>query len=450
MSATLTYNGTVLSERVTDTSSGATYTNSYTANIPSLVAGAAAYVGFGGGTGGATVTQDLRSWTYAVESSGKAATPTFSPAGGTYSSEQSVKLSSASSGTVICYNTTGAPKTNGSNGCSSGTPYTGPITVSASETLYAVAGGSGYGNSPIGSAKFVIGSSEPTQAVTPKFTPAAGTYTGSQNVYLSSSTSGSVICYDTTGNPATNGSNGCASGTLYTGPVTVASNETLYAVAGGSGYTSSSVASANYVIQSAAPPSSSSAVINFPSGFGSHPSTLFLNNNTAYAGSSIQLTDTAGHHADNVWFETPVNEQAFTTTFNFHFNCSVDASDCGDGLGFMMICACSGNPTWNPSDGKPGYTYSGFSSGQFSWSQCVSPFSGSGCPTYNSMLVKFDLYNNQTNLPGANITGFYVDGEYPQAPYNLNTICLVPALTCRAGTNSAPLSRTTALRLWSR
>ena len=70
MKATLTYNGTVLMETVTDTVTGATYSNSYTANIPALVGGNTALVGFGGSTGGASVTQNIQSWTYTVESPG--------------------------------------------------------------------------------------------------------------------------------------------------------------------------------------------------------------------------------------------------------------------------------------------------------------------------------------------------------------------------------------------
>src|SRR5260370_26025 len=74
--------------------------------------------------------------------------------------------------------------------------------------------------------------------------------------------------------------------------------------------------------------------------------------------------------------------------------CPSSGLQCGDGFGFEMICACkTGNPVYNPP-GRPGYTFSGFSGGQFSWSMCVSPFTGSACPFYNSILVKFDLYNN--------------------------------------------------------
>ncbi len=67
MKATLTYNGSVLMETVTDTVTGATYRNSYSANIPELVGGGTAFVGFGGSTGKDYVTQEIRSWTYTVE-----------------------------------------------------------------------------------------------------------------------------------------------------------------------------------------------------------------------------------------------------------------------------------------------------------------------------------------------------------------------------------------------
>ena len=86
-----------------------------------------------------------------------------------------------------------------------------------------------------------------TAASIPTFTPSAGVYSSAQSVAIST-TQGSVICYNTTGAPATNGSTGCAAGTLYAGAVPVSSSETIYAVAGGTGYADSSVASAAYTI----------------------------------------------------------------------------------------------------------------------------------------------------------------------------------------------------------
>lgn len=76
-----------------------------------------------------------------------------------------------------------------------------------------------------------------TATAQPVFSPAAGSYSGSQSVTISSSTSGSYICYTllaTTPSvfPQTNNFGGCNQGTLYTGPLTVPSTQTLYAMAG--------------------------------------------------------------------------------------------------------------------------------------------------------------------------------------------------------------------------
>lgn len=86
----------------------------------------------------------------------QANTPTFSPVADTYSITQSVAISSTSSGAIICYNTTGSPVTNGTTGCTTGTLYSGSISVTSSETIYAVAGGTGYLDSSVGSAAYTI------------------------------------------------------------------------------------------------------------------------------------------------------------------------------------------------------------------------------------------------------------------------------------------------------
>jgi hypothetical protein len=60
--ATLTYDGSSLSETIQDTSTGATFTASYAVNIVALVGSTAAYVGFTGGSGDSTAVQDIESW----------------------------------------------------------------------------------------------------------------------------------------------------------------------------------------------------------------------------------------------------------------------------------------------------------------------------------------------------------------------------------------------------
>jgi hypothetical protein len=79
-----------------------------------------------------------------------AATPTFSPAGGAYAGSQSVTISDQTSGATIYYTTNGATPT------TSSTVYTGPIPVSATETIQAIATATGYASSATASATFTI------------------------------------------------------------------------------------------------------------------------------------------------------------------------------------------------------------------------------------------------------------------------------------------------------
>lgn len=79
-----------------------------------------------------------------------AATPTFNPPAGTYPSAQTVTLSDATPDATIYYTTNGAAPTTGSSVSS------GPITVSSSETIKAMATASGYSNSAIASATYTI------------------------------------------------------------------------------------------------------------------------------------------------------------------------------------------------------------------------------------------------------------------------------------------------------
>lgn len=69
MQAQLLYDGYFLHVTITDTTTNASFTQSYAANIQGLygqgaVGSPTAYVGFTGGTGGLTATQQILSWTY--------------------------------------------------------------------------------------------------------------------------------------------------------------------------------------------------------------------------------------------------------------------------------------------------------------------------------------------------------------------------------------------------
>jgi hypothetical protein len=85
----------------------------------------------------------------------KVATPTFNPAGGTYSSSQVVSLSCTTSGATIRYTT------DGSEPNSSSTAYSGTISVSSSITIRAKAFMNGLEDSDNAVAIFVINSAIP-------------------------------------------------------------------------------------------------------------------------------------------------------------------------------------------------------------------------------------------------------------------------------------------------
>lgn len=78
------------------------------------------------------------------------AQPTFSPVANTYATAQTVTISDATPGVAIYYTTDGTTPT------TSSTLYTGPITMTATETVKAIAVFPGYDNSPIGSAVYTI------------------------------------------------------------------------------------------------------------------------------------------------------------------------------------------------------------------------------------------------------------------------------------------------------
>jgi hypothetical protein len=102
-----------------------------------------------------------------------AATPTFSPVGGTYATAQTVTISTTTPSPTIYYTTDGTTPTTGSP------VYTAPITVGSSETVQAIATASGYSQSAVGSATYTIA---PAAAFTYYIGPRAGIDTNPDGV----------------------------------------------------------------------------------------------------------------------------------------------------------------------------------------------------------------------------------------------------------------------------
>ena len=366
--AQLSYNGTTLTLTLTDTTTPAdTFTTSWTVNIPTAVGGNTAYAGFTGGTGGLTATQNILTWTYSTGTAlTPAATPTFSPVAGTYTGSQSVTISDATPGSTIYYTL------NGSTPNTSSTQFTTtPITVAASETINAIATATGFAQSAVGTAAYVI--SAPTPAATPVITPATGSYTGTQTVTITDSTAGSTIYYTIDGSAPTNGS------TLYGGPFMVAATTTVSAIALAPGFANSAPAMSVITIQAA---SGGATAINLNSGFSA--SGMQFNGSAVLSGTAVQLTNTTGSQAGSAYWATPVNVQTFVNDFTFQLT-----TPNADGFTFILQ--------------NTGVTAVGGIGGGLG-------SSGVG----KSVAVKFDLFSNAGE--GNNSTGLYTGGAAPTLP----------------------------------
>ena len=169
--------------------------------------------------------------------SGPCAAPTFSPAAGSYSSAQSVTISTTTGGATIRYTTNGTIPSS-----TVGTVYSSAVAISANTTLQAIAYESGYTNSTVASGVYAI------QCAAPTFNPGAGTYTTSTSITISTTTGGASIRYTTNGTTPSS-----TVGTVYSSAVSLTSTSTLQAIAYETGLTNSAVASGVYTIQCAAP-----------------------------------------------------------------------------------------------------------------------------------------------------------------------------------------------------
>ena len=160
------------------------------------------------------------------------AAPEFSPGPGTYTSEQDITITTATTGATIRYSTNGSTPTE-----TSGTVYTVPVHLSESVTLKAIAFRTGWTTSPVTSGEYAIG----LTVTAPEFSVAPGTYASAKDVAITTVTTGATIRYTTDGSTPTD-----AVGTLYTAPVNVARSLTLKAVAYRVGWTTSSVTTGEY------------------------------------------------------------------------------------------------------------------------------------------------------------------------------------------------------------
>jgi len=237
------------------------------------------------------------------------AVPVISPSGSTFTGSQIVTITDITAGASIYYTTNSTTPTANSR------LYAGPIKVTASETITAIASATGYLQGAPVSATFY----STANAADPVFSLAAGGYSGAQSLTITAAT-GSTLYYTVDGSTPTTAS------TIYIGPISVSVSETVQAIATTPGLLPSSVMSAAYTITPA-------YSFDFSQGFTQAASSgqMQFNGSTDLDDFRLQLTNGGVNEAGSAFYTTPVNIQSFTTDFTFQLSNAV-----GDGVTFTI------------------------------------------------------------------------------------------------------------------
>lgn len=295
-----------------------------------------------------------------------AAAPVITPNGGTFSSTQSVTLSSSTASSSIYYTLDSSTPT------STSTLYTGPISISTNTTLKAIASAPNYLQSPVSSAVFTFD----TQTPSVTFSPDSGTYTSAQTVTLSDTDTKAEIHYTTDGTPPG------PSSPVYSTPIQVSKSETISAIAMDSTKQDSAVATANYVIQDG-------NSVDFSQGFSTTPGLTLNGSTVATNDTRLQLTNGGLNQAGSLFWSQPIGIQAFTTTFEFQISGDAQAN------GFTF-CIQNDPRGVNALGGD----FSGLGYGGIT----------------KSVAVKFNFYD-ALGTGDSNSTGIYTGGQAPTTPF---------------------------------
>lgn len=226
---------------------------------------------------GQSLTLKARAWKSGLASSNvqantytlTVATPTMSPAPGTYDLPQNVTLACSVAGATIRYTTDGTEPTGAS------AIYSTPVAIGSTATLKAKAFKSGWTDSAVGAGVYTM------KVGRPAFSPGTAAYTGAQTVTVSTVTPGATIHYTTNGLEPSTSDPSVTSGQT----VAVSRSLTLKARAVKTGWTPSDTGFASYWIAqgSVATPSMSPAP-------GSFTGTVTVTLATTTAGAVVRYT----------------------------------------------------------------------------------------------------------------------------------------------------------------
>ncbi|MBN2078525.1 MAG: chitobiase/beta-hexosaminidase C-terminal domain-containing protein [Spirochaetes bacterium] len=237
----------------------------------------------------------------------RTASPVFDPLGAEYDEDQDVTITAP--GATIYYTmetgTALSPPDDPADPATSSPVYGGSIAVGGHNTVVkikAMALAPGMAPSPVVMETYSIVYG---QAAAPSFDPVAGTYTGTQNVTISSTTSGATIMYTTDG--VTEPS--FTVGTEYNGAVEISENTTLKAMAHKDGMVDSTVTTGAFNIRVAAP--------TFDPAAGTHAEDIEIAINSSGDAVYYEMTSATG--------STPP-DPADPTTSSTQYTTPIDAS----------------------------------------------------------------------------------------------------------------------------
>ena len=290
--------------------------------------------------------------------------PVITPGSESFSGTLSVTITDGTPNANIYYTTNGTAATTAS------TLYSAPIPISATTTINAIALAAGLQTSAQSTAIFTSVS----QTAAPVFNLPTGIYTATQSVTLTDSTAGSSIYYTTDGSTPTTAS------TLYTGPITVSTTETISAIAASPGIPNSVVIAHVFTFQPG------QTGIGFAAGFANAPSLINVNGSANLKTGNLQLAYGLVGQAGSAWYKTPVNVQSFTTDFTF-----------------QLLNPQSNGITFAIQNAPQNYYALGGNSYELGYA-----------PMPKSIAVKFDVYNSGGE--GPNSTGLYLNGAIPEIP----------------------------------
>ena len=254
--ATVTYDGTVLTLVLLDTTTSNQARFAWNIDIPTIVGASTAYVGFTGGQyfqtaqSSAGATQELSAWTFydgSVGTYSRLAAPTFSPAPGAYGGTQSVTLSGPV-GASIYYTTNGLLPTTAS------TLYSGAISVTSTTVINAICVQSGHTDSYIVQGAYQIAASGKLINLPSGFSGASGLMICNGSSYISGS---NVVLTDitTVSSPGSDKVAGCLQigAAWYAAPVTVSAFSTTITLQFANNNSTANSCGLVFVLQNAQP-----------------------------------------------------------------------------------------------------------------------------------------------------------------------------------------------------